>query len=132
MLGVFEVRARARQSLDGAIDYTYRVGVSLDKTRAAVEARTLALRLLGLAKRGEANLDLATMLCFGLYHKEYLRRTAEREQFMNAELLRCIPDYDPEEARHAAMGKASRVRRSKSFSGSLHAWEESRQAGCAE
>jgi hypothetical protein len=126
------VRARARQRLDGAIEYTYHVGLQLDHDRAAVEARTLALRLLGMAKRGEANLDAACILSFGLCHSQYLKRTAERVQFLNNELERCIPDYDPAEARHAAMEKAGRVRRSKSFSGSLHAWEESRQAGCAE
>jgi hypothetical protein len=107
--------------LNSAIEYTWRVGVALDGNRAAVEARTLALRLLGLAKRGEANLDLATLLSFGLYHKEYLRRTAEREQMMRAEFLALLPDYDPIEARrYEAMVKAGRKRRPEAFSGNLY------------
>jgi hypothetical protein len=122
------MQAKARQTLNSAIDYTYRVGVRLDKDRAAVEARTLALRLLSLAKEGYANLDAASIMSFGLCHSKYLRRTAERIQFMNDQLARCvalcIPDYCETEARHAALVKAARLRRQQSQGGLMHAESE--------
>jgi hypothetical protein len=128
------MRAKAKQTLEGAIQYTYRVGVRLDHDRADREARTLALRIMSLAKEGFApNLDAASIMAFGLCHTQYLKRTAERIQLMNAELARCIalciPDYDPAEARHAAMVKAGRKRRPEAFSGNLYEMlEEERSA----
>jgi hypothetical protein len=57
----------------------------------------IALKLLGLLRDGSSSGDLFNLACgyaVGLCHARYLRRRAERAEFMRMEYLRCIPDYD--------------------------------------
>ena len=89
------MRAPTRAILDDAIAYIYAVGVRLDQDRQAVESRTLALRILSLAKQGTPDLNYASFLAFGCNHERYLTRTAERNRMLQDEFNRLIPDFDP-------------------------------------
>ena len=51
---------------------------------------------------------------------------------MAEELAACVPDYDPQEARRAKLGQASRFRRPEPFSGNLYAFEKARRERPAE
>ena len=76
------------------------------------ELGTIALRLLGLLDQGrEASLDLACYAAFGCAFDRWRTRNLERQSNLAWQLASCIPDYDPAEAQHAAMVKASSLGR---------------------
>jgi hypothetical protein len=54
-------------------------------------------------------LDIATFAAFGCSFKTWQKRNMKRKSQLAWELAQCIPDYDPMEAKHAAMVKASQM-----------------------
>ena len=86
----------AALTLDHALVHVWREA-QLAQSCEEHEDFEIALKLLGLLRDGSSSGDLFNLACgyaVGLCHARYLRRRAERAEFMRMEYLRCIPDYD--------------------------------------
>jgi hypothetical protein len=91
------------------------------RTREEYELTSITLRLLGLLRQGRAaTLDLACGAAFSMHFAKWQQRVAARSEAMAADYQRLIPDFDPAEAKHAAMVKERSVRRPEPFSGNLY------------
>jgi hypothetical protein len=85
------MRAVICHKLDRAIGYVYQVGQHFDRTQDDVESRTLALRILALAKTDATSLDRACQVAYGCNYDRFTTiRNYERRQLW----LATIPDYD--------------------------------------
>jgi hypothetical protein len=83
---------------------------------------SITLRLLGLIRKGEPpSLDVACAAAFGCSFRVWRERNLERKSRLAWELSQCVPDYDPEEARHAAMVKSGQMGRQAASGGTLYA-----------
>jgi hypothetical protein len=91
------------------------------RSREEFELSSITLRLLALLRQGrEATLDLACSEAFGMHFTKWCQKSMERTSALAWEFQQLIPDFDPAEAKHAAMVKASGVRRPEAFSGNLY------------
>ncbi len=127
-----KISERRAAILDRVIGHLYyRAQCAHD--RAEHELWEITLRLVGIARRGdEPTLDQASYYAVGRNFEGWRRGTAERLAMMACELAACIPDYDPQEARHARLVEKSPVRGSEPFTGNLYAFEKPRPAGSAQ
>ena len=91
------------------------------RSREEFELTSITLRLLALLRQGrEATLDLACGEAYGCHFLKWQQRSLERTSALAWEFQQLIPDFDPAEAKHAAMVKASGLRRPEAFSGNLY------------
>jgi hypothetical protein len=91
------------------------------RSRTEFELGSITIRLLALLRQGrEANLDVACSEAFGMHFAKWRQKSLERSSALAWEFQQLIPDFDPAEAKHAAMVKASGVRRPEAFSGNLY------------
>lgn len=92
------------------------------------QLHTITLRLLARLREGrEATLDDACYDAFGMRFGKWQKRNMERTARLAWELSACVPDYDPAEARHAAMVKAGEVRGQQPSGGPVLAWPTPRE-----
>jgi hypothetical protein len=100
------------------------------RSRTEFELGSITLRLLTLLRQGrEVSLDLACVEAHGCHFQKWQERAMARSSALAWEFQRLIPDYDPAEAKHAAMVKAGEVRRLGEGGRAMFAWEEPREAG---
>ena len=94
-------RVRGRNKLDRIISYLHRQAQDAG-SQEEYELASVILRFLGEIKRGTPVPDAwpwAWSMAVGLSEEKYRLATAERRAFTQHELDKCIPDYDPREAR---------------------------------
>ena len=109
-----------KRLLDSVVDYLYR------RSQHAVNAEerdayTYALAILGAVRRCDPDpLTSAAYEAFGSTFKLYLKRRAERQWRQHQEYVRCIPDYDPEEARRAQVVETMEVGGQQTGPGRMH------------
>lgn len=82
--------------LNSVTDYLYREAQEC-RTLQEKDAFTLALALCAAVRRSDPfPLASASYAAFGSTLERYLKRRSHQEWLQHQELLRCIPDYDPE------------------------------------
>ena len=101
--------------------------------REEFELGSITERLLSLLRQGrEATLDIACSEAHGCHFRKWQERSMERSSALAWEFQQLIPDFDPAEARHAAMVKAREARRLSTSGRVMFTWEESREEGSAK
>jgi hypothetical protein len=91
-------------------------------SREEHELFSLSLRLLGEVRKGtEDPWTVACYAAFGCSFEKWKVRSLERQSMLAWELARCVPDYDPEAAKHAQMVQAGEMRRPETGTGNLYA-----------
>jgi hypothetical protein len=91
-------------------------------SREEHELFSLSLRLLGEVRKGTGNpWAVACQATFGCSFEKWKVRSLERQSMLAWELARCVPDYDPEASKHAAMVQTGEMRRPEAGTGNLYA-----------
>lgn len=86
---------RGIRILNSVIDYVYCEGQDA-RTKDDKDAVSLTLALLGHVRRGETSpFALACYSVYGMPAEQYQERRSEERWRQHSELMRCIPDYDP-------------------------------------
>lgn len=110
-----------RAFLDRVVFRVHAAAHQGSRSREEFELASITLRILAILRSGrEATLDLACTEAHGCHFQKWQQRSLARASLMAWEFQRLIPDYDPSEAKHAAMEPARQVRRPKAFSGNLY------------
>jgi hypothetical protein len=109
-----------KRLLDSITDYLYS---RAQKVRSAEErdSFTLALALMGAVRRLDPDpFQSACYSAFGSSLEVYLKRRAKAQWAQHQELVACIPDYDPQEARNAQVVQTGKVRGRQARPGRVH------------
>jgi hypothetical protein len=122
-----------RKLLDRIIARVHAANHASARSRVEFELGAITLRLLAQARQGRApSLDEACCEAHGCLFDKFRMRTMERTSALAWEFQKLIPDFDPEEARHAAVVKARHARGFGESGRAVFAWEETREAGPAK
>ena len=99
-----------KRLLDSISDYLYSRAQKVH-TAEERDAFTLALAIMHAVRHDEPHpFETACYRAFGSSLKVYLKRRAQEQWVRHQELVACIPDYDPQEARHAQVIPSDEVR----------------------